>query len=306
MKADNYVFKINKYTKWYFNIINHAKNCTLSDSSYYEIHHIIPKSLNGSNRRTNLVKLTAREHFIVHLLLIKMVEIKDVYKMVHAIIRFTLKVSSSRQYELLRIFVSKYSTGQYNTSFGKIWIHHYETKNILYVKEDDFKIMDKSIFIKGLPYQRGGNLSGSKWITNGTEETICNNEDDLTYYLTRGWCLGRLFQPSNKQMKLMTTARHTKERDKEHSHKLKNCIQLYNPSTKQVKRIKKNQVNKFLLQGFIIKSIPTSLSKQCIINNINYDTLNDAARNLGISTSVLSYRIKSKHERWNMWKYLPK
>ena len=65
-------FIINKYTKIYYNIINNAKSRTLPTNTYTEKHHIIPKSLGGSNDKTNLVKLTAREHFICHLLLPKM------------------------------------------------------------------------------------------------------------------------------------------------------------------------------------------------------------------------------------------
>lgn len=40
-----------------------------SDGVYYEKHHIIPKSLGGTNDNDNLVLLTAREHYIAHLLL---------------------------------------------------------------------------------------------------------------------------------------------------------------------------------------------------------------------------------------------
>ena len=36
---------------------------------YFEVHHILPKSLGGLNTSDNLVKLTAREHFIAHKLL---------------------------------------------------------------------------------------------------------------------------------------------------------------------------------------------------------------------------------------------
>lgn len=42
---------------------------TKKDDVYYENHHIIPKSLGGTNNIGNLVLLTAREHFIAHLLL---------------------------------------------------------------------------------------------------------------------------------------------------------------------------------------------------------------------------------------------
>lgn len=39
--------------------------------TYTEKHHIIPKSLGGNNKKSNLVKLSAREHYICHLLLTK-------------------------------------------------------------------------------------------------------------------------------------------------------------------------------------------------------------------------------------------
>lgn len=41
------------------------------EGAYFEHHHIIPKSQGGSNKRDNLVLLTAREHFICHWLLYK-------------------------------------------------------------------------------------------------------------------------------------------------------------------------------------------------------------------------------------------
>lgn len=39
--------------------------------SNYEIHHVLPRCLGGSDESTNLVKLTYREHYIAHWLLIK-------------------------------------------------------------------------------------------------------------------------------------------------------------------------------------------------------------------------------------------
>ncbi|XAO54597.1 homing endonuclease [Yersinia phage vB_YenM_P8] len=40
-------------------------------TEYKEIHHIIPRCMGGTDEKTNLVELTAREHFIAHLLLCK-------------------------------------------------------------------------------------------------------------------------------------------------------------------------------------------------------------------------------------------
>jgi hypothetical protein len=62
----------NKYTRWYYNIIQRAKLRILSSDIYVEKHHIIPQSIGGDNSESNIVRLTAREHFICHLLLAKM------------------------------------------------------------------------------------------------------------------------------------------------------------------------------------------------------------------------------------------
>ena len=61
----------NKYYIWYFNICQAASN--RDSTEYSEKHHIIPRSLKIFNDKdtSNLVKLTAREHYIVHLLLTK-------------------------------------------------------------------------------------------------------------------------------------------------------------------------------------------------------------------------------------------
>ena len=39
-----------------------------------ETHHIIMRSLGGSNDKSNLVNLTLREHYIIHELLVKIYE----------------------------------------------------------------------------------------------------------------------------------------------------------------------------------------------------------------------------------------
>ena len=66
------LFIDNKYTKWYYQIIESAKQN--SPSGYTEKHHVIPRCMGGNDNKNNLVKLTARQHFICHLLLTKMIE----------------------------------------------------------------------------------------------------------------------------------------------------------------------------------------------------------------------------------------
>lgn len=58
------------YPLIYNELIKKAQNRT-SVSGYTEKHHIMPKSLGGSNSKDNLVDLTPKEHYIAHMLLYK-------------------------------------------------------------------------------------------------------------------------------------------------------------------------------------------------------------------------------------------
>lgn len=68
------------YAKIYNNLIGRAKNRVLS--GYVERHHIIPRCMGGGDDISNLVALTAEEHFIAHQLLVKMYPSN--YKLVYA------------------------------------------------------------------------------------------------------------------------------------------------------------------------------------------------------------------------------
>jgi hypothetical protein len=101
------MFKKNKYTKWYYSIVSTAQSRQIND--YTEQHHIIPKSLGGSNDLDNLVSLTSREHFICHLLLTKMTDGSNKSKMIHAafsMIHWNKQKINSRTYKKLKEEVS--------------------------------------------------------------------------------------------------------------------------------------------------------------------------------------------------------
>lgn len=74
------------YRKIYAAIIENAKTKNRITDEYTERHHIIPRSLGGLNDDENIVRLTAREHFIAHRLLAKMfpTDKKAKAKMVYA------------------------------------------------------------------------------------------------------------------------------------------------------------------------------------------------------------------------------
>lgn len=77
---------INKYYNWYNAIIKKAssENRVKGSGIYYEIHHIIPKALGGSDSKKNLVLLTAKEHLTCHHLLTKFTTGVDKSKMNYA------------------------------------------------------------------------------------------------------------------------------------------------------------------------------------------------------------------------------
>jgi hypothetical protein len=82
---------MSKYQKWYDSLINKTitRNWDKKTSKcYVEKHHIIPRSLGGNNNKDNLVYLTAREHFIAHLLLSKMYSGESKSKMQLALYMF--------------------------------------------------------------------------------------------------------------------------------------------------------------------------------------------------------------------------
>ena len=57
------------YLKIYSDLIHRAQERSIDSQS--EKHHIIPKSLGGTDKKTNIADLTPREHFVAHYILCK-------------------------------------------------------------------------------------------------------------------------------------------------------------------------------------------------------------------------------------------
>lgn len=93
-------FLNNKYTKLYYLIILNAISQERFKNKYvyYESHHIIPKSLGGSNDKNNLVLLTAREHYICHALLVKMTDGDNRRRMFFALRQMSNCNKTNRRY----------------------------------------------------------------------------------------------------------------------------------------------------------------------------------------------------------------
>ena len=136
------MFTDSKYKKWYFSIIENAKNRPVI--GYTECHHILPKCLGGKDTVDNLATLTAREHFVCHWLLTKMVtETKLKYQLWNAFSCMLYRERpgqarykvSSRIFESIKIAGAKIKSiqwsgennpmyglrGELSTNFGKKW-----------------------------------------------------------------------------------------------------------------------------------------------------------------------------------------
>lgn len=112
----------NKYLRTYLRICERAKLRASSKKEvrklfkYSEAHHVLPISLRlgGSKDKDNIAHLTAKEHFIVHRLLVKFIK-SDLhrYKMMNAVSKFMQngknqkRILTSRQYEVCRKYASE-------------------------------------------------------------------------------------------------------------------------------------------------------------------------------------------------------
>ena len=86
-----------KYNFWYNAIIENARTKTIT--GYKETHHILPRSLGGTDDKDNLVDLTAREHFICHWLLVKIHTGEARHKMVYALNGMKRNGKDNERYE---------------------------------------------------------------------------------------------------------------------------------------------------------------------------------------------------------------
>lgn len=113
------------YQKIYNQLITRAKHRITN--GYYEKHHIIPLCMGGSNDADNLVKLTPEEHFVAHLLLVKMFPSHS--GLIYAVVKMCLPVGERKGRKLYGWLKRKYSEerkkiiGEKNPSFGTRWVN---------------------------------------------------------------------------------------------------------------------------------------------------------------------------------------
>jgi hypothetical protein len=210
------MFIENKYSRVYYNIINRAKTRNLGKEIYTEKHHIIPKSLGGANSKDNLVVLTAKEHFVCHMILPRITQGKFKRKMIYAAWRLCQAgrpdqeryVPSSRIYAILKEQRAKLlravsgpahhlygkKTGRTSADFTDEW-----RKNISEAAKG------RVAWNKGIPRSQEvkdavsrankGRVAWNKgvsrrWVNNGSINKLVY-PSNLAGYLADGWVQGR-------------------------------------------------------------------------------------------------------------------
>ena len=203
----------NKYSIWYYSIISNAKSKLRTE--YTESHHIIPRSLGGSNDPSNLVELTAKEHFICHKLLTKFTTGEAKRKMLYAyrcLAIMTTKyqqryIITSSEFEKLRKLGLR--SGKITSEETKLRISIANTgktpwnKGISRTDEEKQKISetrkarssDSEWNIRQPCSQETANKisianTGKRWVTNGIIAKQLN-PDEAALLCAEGWRYGR-------------------------------------------------------------------------------------------------------------------
>lgn len=264
--------------KLYTDIVRKRKEIP-SEEEYTEKHHIVPRCLGGSDEKENLVVLSAKEHFICHLLLVKIQQKGSIeyFKMLNAFIMMNCQSTcgqkryfSSRIYSALKKEYSKY----------------------------------RSDSTKG----ENNPAHGTKWIC--IPDTLINKKISLSENIPDGWVRGRnlvtvscsccgtmMLQPNKNQLKnCVECIREEKEKRVE---KPRNKI----PIQRTPKKVEKTCIKcgttfigkrKFCSDSCYDKRGNTGMARKVMDDSGKiFSTLTEAAKEYKVTVEAIRYRIKS-------------
>lgn len=175
------------YQKIYDNLVK--KRIENPPTEKFERHHIVPRSLGGSDDKDNIVKLTYREHFMAHLLLCRIHRgTRNYFPMLRALNMMKVgrgdsHIKNSRVFEYFRADFAKAMSdlqqGENNSQYGTAWYYHPELKINKRFKSDD---AIPAGFVKGRKVEKhlkdGRVLGGFDYINHSErlkikEERVC-------------------------------------------------------------------------------------------------------------------------------------
>lgn len=167
-----------RYKSHYEKLINRAKTRVIE--GYVEKHHIVPKCLGGSNDKSNLVKISAEEHYVAHQLLVKM--FPENKKLIYAANMMCVGKDSdckrphNKQYKWLKLKVSELHKSYRASDETKAKIGA-KSKGRIFSKEAKLKISEAGKGRKVKPEHRAKLVSSRK----GKPSKVWNEEDRLKH-----------------------------------------------------------------------------------------------------------------------------
>lgn len=281
-----------KYEKIYSQIIERAKHRVLE--GYKETHHITPRCMSGTDEKDNLVDLTAREHFICHLLLTRIYpEHKGlrlaIWNMCNAKRIYQGRYKpNSRLYEMIRTEYRELIKGENHPSYGR--------KNSDEVREKMSQIAKKR-------FENNPGTFKGRTHSEETRKKLSNN------------------------MKGKTQSNHQKTRVKESLtgtkwyHKLDGSNLRAFPDDEKIKlegwlngrfnghniSVKANRDKHKKYKG---KKLPKTSNKRCSIDGVEFESAKEAADYFNINECTMRDRLLNRFrsekfkERYKNWYYI--
>lgn len=140
--------------KHYTRLIERAKHRNLA--CYTEKHHIVPRCLGGTDEPSNLVSLTAAEHYIAHQLLIKIypdsLGLACAAMMMTFFSETTVGRSRNKLYEWIRRrharLMSISQTGSGNSQYGTCWVSNFNTFECKKIKLSEIELYQAAGWVR--------------------------------------------------------------------------------------------------------------------------------------------------------------
>lgn len=254
------------YRNIHDSIINYRKQniLTKENCEYFENHHIIPKSLGGRRNKENMVALTAREHYVVHELLVRIYKLSGDIQAYHKMLlawnrlahdRRTGRFVNSRLYEELRRQNSKRAK-EYKPTKETIEKQRQKIIGRKLSEETKRKI---SLSEKGVPKSLESRKNYSKaskgklYVFNPLENKVKRIDKlELEKYLNDGW-LHKINPETAKKKSISEGGKNNPAYGKKW---------MYHPLTKERVYVLEKETQKFLDNGFIFGVLPDIAKKQ--------------------------------------------
>lgn len=256
-------------------------------NGYTERHHVIPKCLGGPDTKDNIVRLSAREHYLCHLLLTRIYsEGPAHYKMIKGFLMMSTvkseshqRISPSRNYQHLKDryyrYVSEIYQGEGNSRYGCMWISNPDTGESKTISRGD-DIPDGFYPGRWLEWKTCKICAG-KYITSGVVCIKCREERDRDR-------LEKKLEASREKHK---ADRDGCRRSSEEVRKERPCLSCGKMMVKIDKDIKYCSPECYISSG----SPSTARVVQDDLGNV-YNTLTKASKAHGVTVEAIRYRIK--------------